>query len=124
MTNSSTHWNQLLYRGLQAGGAAFLVSAALSQAARHMLIHYSGTQSQFNLAIWTLVAVWFSLGLLCLAPIARALQKRLTGLLGFPGGYLSGNPAHLRECREAAAFSLFASPLWWFAPALIQASGH
>ena len=124
MTNSSTDWNQLLYRGLQAGGAAFIVSAALSQAARHMLINYSGTQSQFNLTMWTLVAVWFLLGLFCLAPVTLALKKRLTAMLGFPGGYLSSNPAHLRECRQAAAFSLFASPLWWLAPALIQASGR
>ena len=95
MTNSSTDWNQLLYRGLQAGGAAFIVSAALSQAARHMLINYSGTQSQFNLTMWTLVAVWFLLGLFCLAPVTLALKKRLTAMLGFPGESPSSNPAPL-----------------------------
>lgn len=111
--NSNTDWTQLLYRGLQAGGAAFIVSAALSQAARHLLI-----QQQTDLTVWTLVLSWLLTGLMCLAPLAWALKKRLTG------GYRLDNPAHVWSCREAGAFSLFASPLWWLAPALIQASGH
>ncbi len=114
----NTNWTQLLYRGLQAGGAAFIVSAAISQAARHLMISYQASQAQFDLTILTLVLSWFFTGLLCLAPLAWALKKRLTG------AYQLDNPAHVWSCREAAAFSLFASPLWWLAPALIQASGH
>lgn len=83
-----------------------------------MLIRTIGTQQPFDLTIWTLVASWLFTGLLCLAPLAWVLKKRLTG------EYQLSNPDHLWGCREAAAFSLFASPLWWLAPALIQASGH
>lgn len=113
-----TNWTQLLYRGLQAGGAAFIVSAALSQAARHILIQAGGPQARIDLTIATLVGSWLFTGLLCMAPLAWALQKRLTG------GYDPSNPVHLAICREAGAFSLFAGPLWWLAPALIQSSGH
>ncbi|MBN9414432.1 MAG: hypothetical protein J0I12_03295 [Candidatus Eremiobacteraeota bacterium] len=113
-----TNWTQLLYRGLQAGGAAFIVSAALSQAARHILIQAGGPQARIDMTIASLVGSWFFLGLLCLAPVVWALYHRLTGV------YRLDNPQHLTSCREAAAFSLFASPLWWLAPALIQAGGH
>jgi len=113
-----TNWTQLIYRGLQAGGAAFIVSAALSQAARQTLIFYSANQSQVDLTICTLVGAWVLIGLLCLAPLLSALKNRLLGV------YQASNPAHLAICREAAAFSLFASPLWWLAPALIQLSGR
>ncbi|MFN8610573.1 MAG: hypothetical protein U0931_23740 [Vulcanimicrobiota bacterium] len=122
--NQSKNLVQLLHRGLQAGGASFIVSAALSQSARHFLINHQGTQAQFNLALGGLVCFWFLLGFLCLAPVAWAIFKRIEGLLGFPGGYHSDNPDQLWSCREAAAFSLFASPLWWLAPALIQMSGR
>ncbi|MBS2036103.1 hypothetical protein JST97_14030 [bacterium] len=122
--NQPSNLAQLLHRGLQAGGAAFIVSAALSQAARHFLINHSGTQSQFNLAMAGLVGFWFWLGLLCMAPVVWALFKRLEGLFGSPHGYRSDNPDQLWSCREAAAFSLFAGPLWWLAPALIQMSGR
>ena len=113
-----TNWTQLLYRGLQAGGAAFIVSAALSQAARQILIQAGGPQARIDLTIATLLGSWLVMGLLCLAPVAWALYQRLTG------GYRLDNTQHLAACREAAAFSLFASPLWWLAPALIQAGGH
>jgi hypothetical protein len=113
-----TNGTQLLYRGLQAGGAAFIVSAALSQAARHLLIQAGGPQARIDLTIATLVGSWLLVGLLCLAPLLWALQRRLVG------AYRLDNPLHRASCREAAAFSLFASPLWWLAPALIQAGGH
>ena len=113
-----TNWTQLLYRGLQAGGAAFIVSAALSQAARHLLIQAGGPQAQIDLTLASLVGSWFFIGLLCLAPVTWALRQRLAGV------YRRDHPEHLVRCREAAAFSLFASPLWWLAPALIQAGGH
>lgn len=121
---NTQNWNRLLYQGLQAGGAAFIVSAALSQASRRLLIQYAGSQSQFDLTMWTLVGSWFFVGLLCLAPLAWAVKKRLESMLGFSAGYSADNPAHLWSCREAAAFSLFASPLWWLAPALTQISGR
>ena len=121
---TNANYTQLLHRGLQAGGAAFIVSAALSQAARHLLIQTIGTQSQIDLTLLTLVLSWLSVGLLCLAPVGWALKQRLATIFGFSGGYRLENPAHVWSCREAAAFSLFASPLWWLAPALIQASGH
>lgn len=113
-----TNWTQLLYRGLQAGAAAFVVSAAFSQAARHILIQAGGPQARIDLTIAALLGTWFGLGALCLAPVAHALYKRLRG------AYTLSNPLQVASCREAAAFSLFASPLWWLAPALIQASGH
>lgn len=113
-----TNWTQLLYRGLQAGSAAFIVSAAFSQAARHILIQMGGPQAKIDLTIAALVGTWFGLGLLCLAPVALALYRRLSG------AYQLSNPLQVATCREAAAFSLFASPLWWLAPGLIQISGH
>lgn len=115
---------QLLHRAFQAGGAAFIVSAALSQAARHFLISFSGTQAQFDLALWGLVGFWFLLGMLSMAPLAWAVFRRMEGLLGRPQGYRSDNLEQLWLCREAAAFSLLAGPLWWLAPALIQMSGR
>ncbi len=113
-----TNWTQLLYRGLQAGAAAFIVSAAFSQAARHILIQTGGPQARIDLTIAALLGTWLGLGLLCLAPLTWALFKR------FSGAYRLDNPAQVASCREAAAFSLFASPLWWLAPAFIQAGGH
>ena len=91
---------------------------------RDRLIHYLGNQSQFDVTVWALVGSWFFIGLLCLGPVVWAIKKRLETILGFSGGYRADNPDHLWNCREAAAFSLFASPLWWLAPALIQISGH
>lgn len=124
MNTSSNSWSQLLYQGLQAGGAAFIVSAALSQAARGLIIHYARGQAQIDLTLGTLVAGWLLLGLLCLAPLTWVLKRRLQGMFGLSGGYRLDNPTHVWKCRQAASFSLFASPLWWLAPALIQSSGH
>jgi hypothetical protein len=115
------HWGQLLYFGLQTGGAAYILSLALAQPVqfciKQSMAH--GTELLGSTAI-ALLTAWAVFGLLCAVPIVWAVKRRIDGLLDRRDGFRQDNLQHVLLCRKAAVFSLVAGPIWWLAPALLS----
>ena len=104
------NWQELSHRGLQVAAASTIVSAALSHGA---VASIRAADSDFTIV--TAVASWLLLGLICWAPLAANLVRRLPRLLTSP------TADEVWKARGATVFSVAAGVSWWFAPALLQA---
>lgn len=100
-------WANLIYLGLQAAGAASILSATLASGLRKALMTpvQPGWEVQFG------AALWFGLSLLCLTPILLAVTQRWLNRNAY-------TPEQAWAWREAAVLSLASVPTWWCAPAL------
>ena len=112
---------QLIHLGLQAGGAAYILSLALAQPIQYCFKQCMAQNSEF---LWStslaLLTAWAMFGLLCAVPLMWAVKRRIDGLLGRPDGFRLDNSQQVLLCRKAAVFSMVAGPIWWLAPAFLS----